>query len=676
MDSGGNPKNISRIYDVYDNSSYGTVDYAGWLSGAVVLPSQALSKITSPLDGAVLKTAELRIQGIAVAPAGVSRVEVSTDNGISWQEATGTGSWRYDWTVPGDGTYTILSRVIDGADNIETPGVGITITIDSSLPTTSGSLTVDETWSGTVTLTGDVTIPAGITLTVETGTHVRIAALNDDQGGGNDTSRTELIVNGSLDAVGTEIAPINFTSTSSNPTAGDWYGIRFEAADASSELNLEHCTVEYTNTAVDVQISSLTPLVRLHACFIRHAVNDGLYVYATGDAHVDLDVTECEILDTGRYGIYEYVNGSTATMDGRIENCSISNTGNYGIYHQSYYTYNSRSNLKLVNNAVDQASQHGIYIYALYSELSAYVAGNEVNSNAGSGIYCYQNGSYPFYAEIMGNRSYLNNGSGVYCQGLSVPPVMALNTISDNGSHGLYCSLSAVGRIHHNNLYGNYGYELYNAGATAVDARNNYWGPTTAAEMAASGYTANIAEIFDIYDSASSGAVNYTGWLTTEILPAIERMSRMIDPMDGSTLTQGTIALAGWAYALSGVDRVEVSLDNGATWQAASIDTNYIGNSLWHYSSDSLADSTYTLLSRVVDSQAVAESPGHEITVTVDSHSNTLSGSLVDDETWSGRYSAYRRRHRSSRHHPDPFARDDGAHAGPLGRHPWWQQQQ
>ena len=70
MDTGGNPKNIGRIYDVYDNSSYGTVDYAGWLSGAVVLPSQALSKITSPLDGAVLKTAELRIQGIAVAPAG------------------------------------------------------------------------------------------------------------------------------------------------------------------------------------------------------------------------------------------------------------------------------------------------------------------------------------------------------------------------------------------------------------------------------------------------------------------------------------------------------------------------------------------------------------------------------------------------------------------------------
>ena len=57
----------------------------------------------------------------------------------------------------------------------ETPGTGVTVTIDSTLPTTSGFLTGDETWSGTVTLTGDVTVPSGVSLTIDSGNHDTIS---------------------------------------------------------------------------------------------------------------------------------------------------------------------------------------------------------------------------------------------------------------------------------------------------------------------------------------------------------------------------------------------------------------------------------------------------------------------------------------------------------------------
>ena len=52
--------------------------------------------------------------------------------------------------------------------------------------TTTGLMTNSETWSGKVTLTGDVTVPAGVTLTILPGTTVACWADYDDQAGGPD----------------------------------------------------------------------------------------------------------------------------------------------------------------------------------------------------------------------------------------------------------------------------------------------------------------------------------------------------------------------------------------------------------------------------------------------------------------------------------------------------------
>ncbi|MDY6793024.1 MAG: right-handed parallel beta-helix repeat-containing protein, partial [Thermodesulfobacteriota bacterium] len=169
IESGNNPKNISRIYDIYDDIERGTAYYMPSLPSILALPSTHVSKITSPLTDHEQKSSVVNIKGIAVSPNGVDFVEVSTDNGMTWTTADGAESWNIELTFPGDGTYTVLSRVTDKLSQVETPGSGVTFTVNSSLPTTKGTLTGNETWSGEVAITGDVIVPQGVTLTIDPG---------------------------------------------------------------------------------------------------------------------------------------------------------------------------------------------------------------------------------------------------------------------------------------------------------------------------------------------------------------------------------------------------------------------------------------------------------------------------------------------------------------------------
>lgn len=55
----------------------------------------------------------------------------------------------------------------------------------------------NHSWAGTVTMTGDVTVPSGATLTIQPGTVVTAAA-TDAQGSGDLNMKVELIVEGTL----------------------------------------------------------------------------------------------------------------------------------------------------------------------------------------------------------------------------------------------------------------------------------------------------------------------------------------------------------------------------------------------------------------------------------------------------------------------------------------------
>lgn len=80
------------------------------------------STIASPSDGAKLKFGALTINGAAWAgEASVEKVEISTDNGASWNAATlgkdqaryAWRLWSYKWKPAKGGEYVVLSRATD-----------------------------------------------------------------------------------------------------------------------------------------------------------------------------------------------------------------------------------------------------------------------------------------------------------------------------------------------------------------------------------------------------------------------------------------------------------------------------------------------------------------------------------------------------------------------------------
>ena len=91
---------------------------------------QVKAQIAQPQAAQKIKAGTTyRIYGAAWAgEPSISRVEISTNGGTSWQLATLLGNparytwrlWEYPWTVPGQpGTYTLLARATDSRGNVQ-----------------------------------------------------------------------------------------------------------------------------------------------------------------------------------------------------------------------------------------------------------------------------------------------------------------------------------------------------------------------------------------------------------------------------------------------------------------------------------------------------------------------------------------------------------------------------
>jgi len=93
-----------------------------------------VSSITYPADSStIITSADIIITGTAVdnSGTGLQEVEVSTDDGTTWQTAAGTTDWSFTWPSPKVGISKIRSRAKDNNGLFETPGTGITVTVVS-----------------------------------------------------------------------------------------------------------------------------------------------------------------------------------------------------------------------------------------------------------------------------------------------------------------------------------------------------------------------------------------------------------------------------------------------------------------------------------------------------------------------------------------------------------------
>jgi MYXO-CTERM domain-containing protein len=210
----------------------------------------------------------------------------------------------------------------------------------ASAGTVQGSLVTDTTWTvagGPYTLTGDVTVPAGVTLTVEPGVQV-IAAATDGLGSGTDTTKVELIARGTLRVLGTASSPVTFKGSSTGP--GKWYGIRVVAGTTSvvsgALISDASTGLEVTGSGTSATLSSST----------LTANTNGASVSASGTLAVDHTVVQ----SNSNAGIQ--ANAGTANLQ---YNTLVSN-GIYGLY-----VTNAASNVTLQNSIVTGNAAYGLY---------------------------------------------------------------------------------------------------------------------------------------------------------------------------------------------------------------------------------------------------------------------------------------------------------------------------
>jgi len=298
--------------------------------------------------------------------------------------------------------------------------------------TYSGTLPYSQTWSGTHTLTGDITVPSGITLTIAPGTYVNIPA------------GKKITVEGILIAQGTESEPITFQKSSSS----SWYSLKFEDSSIDSDCILDHCIIKNASYAIFCNNASPT-------------------------------ITNCTI-GWSIVGIYGYYSSTTQ----HIENNEIKYNTGYGILLSHPYAP------IIFDNDIHN---YGTNIRCVYGGYATTIRGNKIHESGSScdGIFFSQ--STPIVIE---NMIYDNGRYGVACSNNSAPEFLhedisdENNVIAYNSSYGVWTdgsSLPVLGGIAqgspdrpaHNSIYSNSSYDVYNQNSTQICATYDWWGQAT-----------------------------------------------------------------------------------------------------------------------------------------------------------------------------------------------------
>ncbi|RLI48032.1 MAG: hypothetical protein DRP09_21820, partial [Candidatus Thorarchaeota archaeon] len=166
----------------------------------------------------------------------------------------------------------------------------------------------------------DVKVSSGNTLTILPGVTVEFAAGSDAANLGVDSTRCELIVEGTLYAHGAHgvSADTLVTFTASAESAGAWYGIR--APSDTGNIDLRYCAIENAYKGVAVDNPDALDLAQLD---IDDCIAHGIYLE---DCDSSANVDTCTLTDPGLVGIE--VRDCTGVV---LEGHSITDASDYGI---------------------------------------------------------------------------------------------------------------------------------------------------------------------------------------------------------------------------------------------------------------------------------------------------------------------------------------------------------
>jgi parallel beta-helix repeat protein len=187
---------------------------------------------------------------------------------------------------PWDGDQNrVAYRVLNSGENTFTialePGEGRLFRITSGL---GGAIARDSYWSGDILIADNITVNDNISLTIYPSTTIKF------------DSGKKLTINGTLGAQGTADNHIEFTSSSTTPSRGDWYGIRFEDSSIDANCIVKYCEIEYVTYGIYCN--------RANPTIENNSISDcnyGIYLYHSSPANIETNSVTNNY--TGIYGI-------------------------------------------------------------------------------------------------------------------------------------------------------------------------------------------------------------------------------------------------------------------------------------------------------------------------------------------------------------------------------------
>lgn len=294
----------------------------------------------------------------------------------------------------------------------------------------NATLSEDTHWRGSIVVKGSLVVAPQATLRIEPGTVIRFTAVNGS------LALPLLVVRGRIQSVGTVERPILFTSGSALPNKGAWGGLLLLSSEKRNQL--EHCRIEGAETGLEARFSNITAKAlsvtrSTNGCVLR----DTLATLASSnisacDTGLEVHDSELELHDAtfaaNRRGLLMY--RSSVVM------ATVSVTGSTQQALQSEDCRIKFSSCEFSNNA-----------------LGAQITGGE---------------GQIFLSSFVRNRDTALTLSKARLK-------VSRCQISDNLRDGLKLEEDRA-TVWGNAISDNGGYNLVNAGSTAVNVRQNWWG--------------------------------------------------------------------------------------------------------------------------------------------------------------------------------------------------------
>jgi hypothetical protein len=308
--------------------------------------------------------------------------------------------------------------------------------------------TMNVTWSGTVLVNADRTVPSTRTLTVQPGTLVRVATIDRTPGGSN-MQKIEINVEGTLMADGTGANQIRFVSWTPTTTE-DWVGFYIDAG--SGGATFDNCQISRAEYAIE--------------------------------SWVPLTVKNTTIADC-RYGAV-LVQGGNSLVHG----CTLTRPGSFGIILNSASTTIRNT---IVDDAVSAACQ--------VSTAALLTARNSEFKNSDKGLYVGGN----LTVSVDSTCTFKSNAIGIHCYGTGAATTIKNSTIESHTNNGILCNSAMWSLIQGNTIKSNVGAIFCDDGSSPI-IKSNTIKSNTNGIASADGSNPDIG----IYPSTGNNTIAFT----------------------------------------------------------------------------------------------------------------------------------------------------------------------